>query len=312
MEYKDYYKILGVDKKASQDDIKKAYRKLAVKYHPDKNPNNKAAEEKFKELNEAYEVLSNPENRKKYDTLGANWKQHEQQGYGPGGGFEGARGGQSYYEFSGDPSDLFGEAGFSDFFQSFFGGQSRGSGNRKRAEKDMPGSDLVGEIHITLQEAFSGTERIVDTGNEKLRVKIKPGAYDGLKLKLKEKGQAGRTGRAGDLYITVHVQPHPIYKREGDDLHMEVAVDALTMMLGGKIPVTTLSGEVNITVPESTQNGKQLRLKGKGMPLYGSSGHGDLYVKIEARLPEKLTKEQKQLAKKLQESIYSARSAQAV
>lgn len=301
MEYKDYYKVLGIDKKASQDDIKKAYRKLAVKYHPDKNPNNKTAEDKFKEINEAYEVLSNEENRKKYDKLGANWKQYEQQGYNGAGGSRGAPGGQYHYEY-GDANDIFGDSGFSDFFKSFFGGSTGRPGGHRQAERDIPGSDLVGEINISLQEAYSGTERIVDLGAEKLRVKIKPGAYDGLKLKVKGKGLQGRTGKAGDLYITVHIQPHSIYRREGDDLYMELPVDAFALMLGEKIPVTTLSGEVNITVPEGTQNGKQLRLKGKGMPVYGKEERGDLYIKIEARLPEKLTKEQKQLVKKLKET----------
>ena len=241
MEYKDYYKILGVDKKASPDDIKKAYRKLAVKYHPDKNPDDKAAEEKFKEITEAYEVLSNPENRKKYDTLGANWKQYEQQGYNPQGGFgAGAGGGQYQYEFDGDPSDLFGESGFSDFFNSFFRGSGSSSGGFGRGARDVPGSDMVGELPISLEEAYRGTERIVNLGNEKLRVKIKPGAYDGLQLKVKGKGEVGRTGKAGDLFLTVRVQPHAGFKRNGDDLYMDLPVDVFTMMSGGKIPVMTL------------------------------------------------------------------------
>lgn len=299
MEYKDYYKTLGVEKNASQDEIKKAYRKLAIKYHPDKNPNNKAAEEKFKEITEAYEVLSNEEHRKKYDTMGANWKQYEQQGNHPGGG----AGGQYQYEYSGDPSDIFGEGGFSDFFKSFFGGSSGRESGFRNAQRDMPGRDLVGELTITLQEAYSGTERIIDTGTEKLRVKIKPGAYEGLQLRLPGKGQRGRTGKAGNLFINVHVQPHAFYERRGDDLYLHQPVDVFTMMLGGKVPVITLSGEVQITVPEATQNGKQLRLKGKGMPVYDKSTHGDLYITMNARLPENLNKEQKQLLKKAKEAV---------
>jgi curved DNA-binding protein len=293
MEYKDYYKTLGVDKSASQEEIKKAYRKLAVKYHPDKNQGNKAAEDKFKEISEAYEVLSAPENRKKYDQLGANWKQYEQQGQRT----------QQQYEFNGD--DIFGEGGFSDFFKSFFGGAAGGGRSQSfgNAQRDMPGGDLVGELQISFQEAYNGTERIVDLGTEKLRLKIKPGAYEGLKLKMKGKGQMGRSGKAGDLYITVHVQPNIIYRRQGDDLYMDLAVDVFTLMLGDKIPVTTLSGVLHITIPEGTQNGKQLRLKGKGMPVYGKAEQGDLYIKMEARLPEKLTKEQKQLISKLRESM---------
>jgi curved DNA-binding protein len=303
MEYKDYYKVLGVNKNASQDEIKKAYRKLAVKYHPDKNPGDKKAEEKFKEITEANEVLGDPEKRKKYDTLGANWKQYEHADFsGAGGGFGGQRGGQSYYEYNGNADDLFGGGGFSDFFNSFFGGggSERGFGG---FQKEMPGRNIEGEATITLQEAFTGTERIIDLGTEKLKVKIKPGAYEGLVLKSKGKGMKGRSGKAGDLYITVHIQPNHIFKRTGNDLHIDVSVDVFTLMTGGKVPVTTLSGEVTITVPEGSQNGKKFRLKGKGMPVYNEQGVGDLYIKVEAKLPESFTAEQKELIKKLQDSF---------
>lgn len=308
MEYKDYYKVLGVSKTASQDEIKKAYRKLAVKYHPDKNAGDKKAEEKFKEVTEANEVLSDPEKRKKYDTLGANWKQYEHadfSGAGAGGGFGGRQGGgQNYYEYNGNADDLFGGGGFSDFFKSFFGGggseRSYGGGG---FQQEMPGRNIEGEATITLQEAFAGTERIIDLGTEKLKVKIKPGAYEGLVLKSKGKGMKGRGGKAGDLFITVHIQPNPVFKRTGNDLHVDVPVDAFTLMTGGKVPVSTLSGEVTITVPEGTQNGKKLRLKGKGMPVYNQQAVGDLYIKIEAKLPDSFTEEQKELIKKLQDSF---------
>jgi curved DNA-binding protein len=302
MEYKDYYKVLGVDKTASQDEIKKAYRKLAVKYHPDKNPGDKKAEEKFKEITEANEVLSDPEKRKKYDTLGANWKQYEHADFSGagGGGYGGQRGRQSYYEYNGDAEDLFGGGGFSDFFKSFFGG----GGERSYGgfHQETPGRNIEGEATITLQEAFTGTERIIDLGTEKLKVKIKPGAYEGLVLKSKGKGMKGRGGKAGDLFITVHIQPNPVFKRTGNDLHVDVPVDAFTLMMGGKVPVKTLSGEVTITVPEGSQNGKKLRLKGKGMPVYNQQDVGDLYIKLEAKLPDSFTVEQKELIKKLQDS----------
>lgn len=302
MEYKDYYKVLGVDKNASQDEIKKAYRKLAVKYHPDKNPGDKKAEEKFKEVSEANEVLSDPDKRKKYDTLGANWKQYEHAGFeGAGQGYGGQPGGQSYYEYNGNAEDLFGGGGFSDFFNSFFGGGGSQRGSYSGFQ-DTPGRNIEGEATITLQEAYAGTERIIDLGTEKLKVKIKPGAYDGLVLKSKGKGMKGRSGKAGDLYITVRVQPDSVFKRTGDDLHVEVPADVFTLMLGGKVPVSTLSGEVSITVPEGTQNGKKFRLKEKGMPNYNGKGSGDLYVKIEAKMPGSLTAEQKELVKKLQDS----------
>lgn len=310
MEYKDYYKSLGVNKSASQDEIKKAYRKLAVKYHPDKNAGDKKSEEKFKEISEAYEVLKDPQKRKQYDELGANWKQYQNAGFDPRGGRRAYRngGGQHHYEFFGDASDIFGGgSGFSDFFESFFGGGRRSQGGFSEGgfggfDMDVPGSDLAGELMISLHEAYHGTERIVDTGAEKIRVKIKPGAYNGLKLRIKGKGERGRGGRSGNLYLTVKVQKDPVYERKGNDLYKDVNVDLFTALLGGRQSINTLSGKVSINVPEGMQNGKQLRLKGKGMPHYGKPGHGDLYVKLQVKLPEKLNSEQKNLVRELKNS----------
>lgn len=301
MEYKDYYKLLGVEKTANQDEIKKAYRKLAVKYHPDKNQGDKNAEAKFKEVAEAYEVLGDAEKRKQYDQLGANWKQYQNSGFDPSSGTN-RRGGRRTYETNGDDSEFFGGSGFSDFFESFFGrGRNRGRSSSYGYDFESPESDLVGEIPISLEEAYHGAERIINLQDEKIKVKIKPGAYDGLKLRVKGKGQKGSSGRSGDLYLTVKINPHTLYERKGDDLHMETPLDLFTALLGGKQEIAALSGKVSIPIKEGTQNGKIVRLKGKGMPVYGKDNFfGDLYVKLIVRLPERLTDEQKALLRKLQ------------
>jgi curved DNA-binding protein len=300
MEYKDYYKLLGVEKTASQDEIKKAYRKLAVKYHPDKNQGDRNAEAKFKEVAEAYEVLADAEKRKQYDQLGANWKQYQNSGFDPSS--NNRRGGRYTYETNSDDSEFFGGSGFSDFFESFFGrGRSRGRSASYDYDFESPESDLVGEIPISLEEAYHGAERIISLQEEKIKVKIKPGAYDGLKLRVKGKGQKSSSGKSGDLYLTVKINPHAIYERKEDDLHMEAPLDLFTALLGGKQEIAALSGKVSIPIKEGTQNGKIVRLKGKGMPAYGKdNSFGDLYVKLIIRLPERLTDEQKALLKKLQ------------
>ncbi|MFA0960504.1 DnaJ C-terminal domain-containing protein [Roseivirga sp. BDSF3-8] len=321
MDYKDYYKILGVKKDASPEEIKKAYRKLAVKYHPDKNQGDPQAEDRFKDVTEAHEVLSNPENRKMYDRLGANWKQYKNAGYDPSQGGNGNPfgqfgGGGGGYTYQGDPSDFFGGGGggFSDFFERFFGGTAGGAGFGGGAggragfrgggfSQDMPGADLQGDLHISLSEAYNGTERMVNTSEKKLNVKIRPGAYDGLKLRIKAKGQAGPTGKRGDLYLTVNVHGDPRFERKGDDLHARVPMDMFTAMLGGKQEVETMTGRVSLTIPEGTQSGKKVRLKGKGMPVYNGSGHGDLYITFELAVPNKLTREQKELVEKLRDSV---------
>ncbi len=306
MEYKDYYKILGVNKKASQDEIKKAYRKLAVKYHPDKNQGNRTAEEKFKEINEAYEVLGDPDKREKYDQLGANWKQYQDTGFG-GRAYQGySPGGSHFYTFEGNPEDLFGGSGFSDFFKAFFGG---GAGSRFSQRgfggfnSDLPGSDLTGEIHVSLEEAYHGTQRIVNLGKEKIRVKILPGAYDGLKLRVRGKGEKSRSGKAGDLYLTIRVDQDPVFVRKGDDLYVDLPVDLYTALLGGEVNVRTLDGLIKMKIPEGVKNGQLLRLKGKGMPVYGKQNRfGNLYARIQVILPKKLTPEQKKLLRKMKEA----------
>lgn len=306
MEYKDYYHVLGVGKKASQEEIKKAYRKLAVKYHPDKNQGVKSAEEKFKEISEAYQVLSDPEKRKQYDKLGANWKQYQHSGFNPGNPPPGRGRGRTYsYETNGDSSDYFDASGFSDFFESFFGrGRNQQRGGFENVDFEFPPGDLTGEISVSLEEAYHGTERIIDLGGEKIKIKIKPGAYDGLTLRARGKGQKSASGKAGDLHLNIKVQPNSMYERKGDDLYMEAPVDLFTALLGGKQEVTSISGKINIIIKEGTQNGKVVRLKGKGMPVYGKSGqHGDLYVKLLVKLPEHLSPSQKELIQKLKSSF---------
>jgi curved DNA-binding protein len=286
VDYTDYYKILGIDKKATQDEIKKAYRTLAVKYHPDKNPDNKEAEEKFKLINEANGVLSDPEKRKKYDELGENWQQYEhspntnKRGGSPFGGNEGF-GGQS---------------DFSDLFEQFFSGKTKGGSSQKRK-----GGDYETEMEISLEEAYHGTSRIIEVESEKLRITTKPGAYTDQQLRIKSKGAKGSGGaNRGDLFVRIRVKPHPQFTRKGDDLYITQSIDLYTAVLGGEMIVNTLSGQVKIKIAEGTQNGKTIRLKGKGMPVYEKTAiFGDFYIQLQVQIPEKLTDKQRELFEEL-------------
>ncbi len=294
MEYKDYYKILGVERSASQDDIKKAYRKLAVKYHPDKNPDDKVAEEKFKEISEAYQVIGNPDSRKKYDELGANWKQYENAGFG--GGAQG-----------------FNASGFSDFFDMFFGGQGGGAGfdfssfmggmgGGRRSTRPAKGNDINATISLTLLEAYQGSQRLLDVGGSSIKITIKAGVRDGQILRLKGKGNPGRNGGDnGDLLIKVSIMNDPSYQRDGDDLIKNVNIDVYTAILGGKITVNTLKGDVNVPIKAQTQNNSTLRLKGLGMPHYGKEGAGALLLKVQILLPEHFSAKELELIKEAQE-----------
>ena len=283
MEYKDYYKVLGVEKKATQDEIKKAYRKLAVKYHPDKNPGDKKAEEKFKEINEANDVLGDPEKRKKYDDLGENWQAYQQGGFPNDFGQRrgGRQQGQSQQYYSGDESQ------FSDFFESIFGsgsgfggGFSGGKSTRGRAA--MKGEDYQAETTITLEEAFHGTTRQINLPDQKLNMKLKPGIEEGQILRMKDKGGPGRNGGPnGDLFITIHIMPNHQFERKGDDLYFDQPLDAFTAMLGGKLSAQGLDKAVNIKIPPGTDSNKVFRLKGLGMPLSADpTKFGDGYVRV--------------------------------
>lgn len=296
MDYKDYYKVLGVERSASQDEIKKAYRKLAVKYHPDKNPDDKVAEEKFKEISEAYQVLGNADTRKKYDELGANWKQYENSGFsGFGGGGQG-----------------FNASGFSDFFDMFFGGQGGagfdirdfmgGMGGGRRSTRPAKGSDLNATINMTLLEAYQGSQRMIDLGGNTIKITIKPGVRDGQVLRIKGKGNLGRNGGDnGDLLIKVSITNDHVYQRDGDDLIRNINVDVYTAILGGKITVTTLKGDVNVPIKPQTQNNSTLRLKGMGMPHYDKEGAGALLLKVQLLLPEHFSQKELELIKEAKE-----------
>ncbi len=304
MEYKDYYKILGVDKSATQDEIKKAYRKLAMKHHPDRNAGNKSSEEKFKEITEANEVLSDPEKRKKYDTLGSNWNQYRNTG---GQGFDdfythfggGRRSSGSTYEFNGDLGDIFGGmgGGFSDFFESFFGGSGKGFGGRTQQQKTA--IDVEANMNVTLEDVFVGSEKQISVEGKKLKIKINPGTKDGQKLRLKGLGRSKTVdGTKGDLYLNIHILQHPFYEIKDNELFYNLDVDLYTAVLGGKESIRTLDGKtVSINIPEGTESDKILRLKGLG--LINESVRGDLFVNIHVTVPKNLDKEEKELFNKL-------------
>jgi curved DNA-binding protein len=326
MEYKDYYKIMGVDKSASDKDIKKAYRKLARQYHPDVNPGNKGAEAKFKEVNEAYEVLSDPEKRKKYDQLGANWKQYEQWERAGGGaqgqpfdwsqfGFRPGGAGQPRYEYRNvteeEMQDLFGSSGgggFSDFFSTFFGGSAGARTQRQYRATPRKGQDIEQPVEITLEEAFNGATRAFQMSNpdgttKTIEAKIPAGAQDGSRIKLKGQGGQGIAGGpAGDIYLEIRVIPHPRFERKGDDLYVKIPVPLIAAVLGDEVDVVTLNGGVKLKIPAETQNGKVFRLKGKGMPkLRQPDQKGDLYAEIKVVLPQGLSDRERQIFKELGE-----------
>jgi curved DNA-binding protein len=306
MEFKDYYKIIGVDKSATQDEINKAYRKLALKYHPDKNPDDKQAEEKFKELSEAYEVLKDPEKRKKYDMLGANWKQYQHAGGSNANdwfrNFQGTQHGDSY-QFTGSFEDIFGRSGgFSDFFNSFFGGGGQGAespfGSTFRAKK---GSDYEAAFRITLEDAFHGNEKEFTIDGRKIRIKIRPGIEEGKKLRLKKQGaEAPGGGERGDLYLTIHIDKHPLFERKDNDLYYDLDVDVATAVLGGSKTLSTIDGKkVRVKIPAETDSGTTLRIKGMGMRMPESSARGDLLVRVNIVTPKNITSEEKELYRKL-------------
>lgn len=300
MDYKDYYKVLGVSKTADEKEIKSAFRKLAQRYHPDKNPGDKAAEDKFKDINEAYEVLGDAQKRSRYDQLGSSYSQWERSGK-PGGGFDwgqwsqyaGGQGGAGPRVEYQDLNDMLGRGGFSDFFNMLFGG-ARGFGGGFGSQGLARGEDVEQPIEITLTEAYAGATRTLTKGGRRLTGRIPRGARTGTKVRIKGEGGPGQP--AGDLFLVVSVQPDERYTRDGDDLRVEVPIDLYTAVLGGEARVPTLSGDVVLTVPPETQSGKTFRLSGRGMPkLRDPDTHGDLLARITVRVPTQLSEREKQL-----------------
>ena len=310
MEYKDYYKILGVSKKATQDEIKKAYRKLALKHHPDKNGGNKEAEEKFKAISEANEVLSNPEKRIQYDEIGANWKQYEYANQAGNANYSNQQGRDRGYYSQANYEDMFGgQGGFSDFFEQFFSGNFNNYKQSGRSAQ-FKGQDYESQLKISLQEAYSGTSRLLNINDvQQLKINIKPGVKTGQILRVKGKGGKGSDeSKSGDIFLKIEVQPYKIFKRKGSNLHTNLNIDLYKAILGGKAKLQTLKGAINITIPKNTQNGKTLRLKGLGMPEYNKKDRfGDLFVKMNISIPEQLSEKEIELFKEL-EKIHASKS----
>jgi curved DNA-binding protein len=297
-EFIDYYKVLGLDKTASTDDIKKAYRKLARKYHPDLNPDNPEAKKTFQQINEANEVLTDPEKRKKYDQYGENWKQAEQfeqarqqqQGRGGGfnyGGFEGAEG--------------FGGGQFSDFFEQFFGA---GGGRRQGGNVKFRGEDFNAELQMQLTDAYQTRQQILTVDGKKVRITIPGGVEDGQVIKLKGYGGPGINGGPnGDLYIKFVIHNNTSFQRVGNDLYTTIDIPLYTAVLGGEKVIDTLSGKIKLKVAEGTQNGSKIRIKGKGFPVHKQEGKfGDLFVTYNVIIPKDLSEKQKELFRQLANS----------
>jgi curved DNA-binding protein len=292
MEFIDYYKILGVDKNASQEEIKKAYRNLARKHHPDLNPNDKEAHKKFQQINEANEVLSDPEKRKKYDLHGSDWQHAEQ--------FEQARRSQQssqpfgHETFTGN----FEEGDFSDFFTSLFGNMA---GRRSKRQPKYRGEDYQAELRLNLTDVYKTQQQVLTVNHKNIRITIPAGVENGQKIKISGHGGPGiNKGPSGDLYITFHIINNTKFRRDGNDLHTTIDLDLYKAVLGGEITIDTLDGKVKLKIKPETQNATKIRLKGKGFPIYKKEGQfGDLIITFQIKIPTNLTQRQKELFEEL-------------
>jgi len=316
MKYKDYYKILGVDRDANEKDIKRAYRRLAREFHPDVNPGDKRAEEKFKEINEAHEVLGDPDKRAKYDQLGTSWQQWQHTGHDPSQfdwsqWFSGAPGGVRV-EWGSDLGDLFSGAKgdlFSDFFRAIFGGMGGAAPPRTAedlfrgttSQRTLRGQDMEASIDITLEEAFHGTTRTLERNGHRIRVKIPPGARSGSRVKVVGQGTPGYgDAPPGDLHLDITVKPHPIFGCEKDNLRCDIDMDVYTAVLGGQVRVPTLNGDVSLKIPAGTSSGKTFRLRGKGMPNPRKPKQpGDLLATVQIKVPANLSTHERELFEEL-------------
>jgi len=292
MSFIDYYKILGVSKNATDKEIKAAYRKLARKYHPDLNPDDKEAEIKFKEINEANEVLSDPENRAKYDKYGKDWKHGEE--------FEKARREQQRQHSQQYSRESFGDHDYSDFFESMFGG-SRSSAGRRHAPK-FKGQDYHAELNLDLKDVYTSQKQVLTVNSKKIRLTIPAGVENGQVIKIKGKGGQGINGGPnGDLFIKFNINNHTRFKRVGDDLHADVDLDLYTSILGGELTVDSFNGQVKLKVKPGTKNGAKVKLKGKGFPVYRKEGSfGDLIITYHIKTPTNLSEKERELFRELQ------------
>ena len=292
MEYRDYYKILGVPRDSSADEIKSAYRKLAMQYHPDRNPGDKQAEDRFKEINEAYQVLGDPQKRSRYDQLGEDYSQWQQNG---------TPGNYDWGRWSAGPGvqevnleDLFGDGTFSDFFRSIFGGTAAGQALRGRSSRSTP--SLQQRVTISLKEAFTGTTRTLQSASRRVDVKIPPGVRTGTKVRVPAGGSTRPDGSPSDLYLVMDVAEDPAFERDGDNLHTSVTIDVFKAILGGEVEVKTLSGKVVLTIPAGTQAEQVFRVAGRGMSaLKRPQTAGDLFVHLKVQILRQLTAKQRSL-----------------